>query len=128
MMPQPMLIWKTTIKEKPMLKNNLPPIHPGAYIKAALPEAGFNQAELADILDCSKSYVSDIIKGRRGLTVKMCFELAEVLGSSPEFWARLQSGYDMKKAERDRSILAAIRHVRHEMKAVKARKLEEQHA
>jgi antitoxin HigA-1 len=107
-----------------MLKNNLPPIHPGAYIRDSLPEAGFSQAELAEILGCSRSYVSDIVNGRKGLSVDMCFKLPAVLGGSPGFWSRLQNGYDMKVAEGDRGIAAAVRHVRARAKAA----MNERHA
>jgi addiction module HigA family antidote len=123
------LIWKIIIEGvKAMLKNNLPPVHPGVYIKESLPEAGINQAALADILGCSKSYVSDIIHGRRGLSVEMCFKLAQVLGGSPEFWGSLQNGYDMKMARKDGAILSAIKRVQGELRIFRAQKQEERHA
>jgi addiction module HigA family antidote len=107
-----------------MLKNNLPPIHPGVYIRESLSEAGLSQKELADVLGCSKSYISDLIKGRRGLSVEMCFKLAEVLGSSPEFWARLQNGYDIKIAHKDKAIRSAVTHVHGKLRSLKAKKRE----
>lgn len=89
------------------MKNNLPPVHPGLYIKEALPELGMNQADVAKVFGCSKQFISDIVNGRRGISLEMCFKLAEVLGSTPEFWSRVQNDYDIKVARKDRNILKA---------------------
>ncbi|MCE9508259.1 MAG: HigA family addiction module antidote protein [Alphaproteobacteria bacterium] len=89
------------------MKNNLPPVHPGNYIREAISEMAFSQAEIAGVLDISPQYLSDIINGRKGLTPEMCFKLPEVMGSTPEFWADLQKTYDLKKAEADKGVAGA---------------------
>jgi len=107
-----------------MLKNNLPPIHPGLYIKEALPALGVNQAELARVLGCSRQIVSDIINGRRGLSVEMCFKLSGVIGSSPEMWARLQTNYDLKKAGKNGAVRAAVEQVRKRAAKIRPQRME----
>jgi addiction module HigA family antidote len=105
-----------------MLKENLPPVHPGMYIEDALPELGLTQAQFAAVLGCSRQMLSDIIHGRRGLSMEMCFRMSEVMGSTPAFWARIQNEYDIKIASRDRSIFDAVKGVRGRVKAFKSRR------
>jgi antitoxin HigA-1 len=101
------------------MKNNLPPVHPGRFIRRGLDELGISNAEAAVILDCSRAFVGDLIKGERDLSVEMCFKIANLLGSTPDFWARLQTQYDLKLAERNEKIAASARKVRDRFVAYK---------
>jgi addiction module HigA family antidote len=104
------------------MKNNLPPIHPGEHIREALPALGLTQSGLADVLGCSRQIISDIIHGRRGLSVEMCLKLSEVIGSSPEMWARLQTNYDFKMAQKNGAVRTAVEQVRKRASKIKHHK------
>jgi plasmid maintenance system antidote protein VapI len=49
----------------------------------------------------------------------MCFKIAELLGSTPEFWVRLQAQYDVKMAERNKKITNETRKVHRRIVAYK---------
>ena len=94
------------------MENALPPVHPGAYVRRGLKALDLSNAQGAAILDCSRAFVGDIVNGKRGLSIEMCFKLAELLGSTPDFWVRLQAQYDVKMAQRNKKMLGAARKVR----------------
>jgi plasmid maintenance system antidote protein VapI len=52
--------------------------------------------------------VHDILAERRPLSAVMCLKIARLFGSSPEFWMRLQAEYDLKKAARDKKVMARV--------------------
>jgi antitoxin HigA-1 len=57
------------------LKNGLPAIHPGEFLREVLEESGTSQAELA------------LLFGR-------------AFGQSPQYWLNLQATHDLKTAEK----------------------------
>jgi addiction module HigA family antidote len=66
-------------------------VHPGASIADALDEAGLTQDEAATRLGVSAKLLSDLVEGRADITAETAFALSTVLGSTPEFWLRLQT-------------------------------------
>lgn len=72
--------------------------HPGASIADALAERGISQREAAERLQMSKKFVNDLIQGRAAVSADTARGLAHVIGSTPEFWLRLQSHYDAELA------------------------------
>jgi addiction module HigA family antidote len=99
------------------MKNKLPPIHPGKHIEQGLEVLGLSNAEAARILGCSRAFIGDLVRGKRDLSMEMCFKISGLLGSTPEFWAALQNQYDLKIAERDTSLLNAVRKIRQNVKS-----------
>ena len=78
--------------------NGLPPIHPGEIIREdILPEVGLSVADAAKALGVSRQMVHDILAWRKPLSAVMCMKVSRLFGSTPEFWMRLQSDYDLKK-------------------------------
>lgn len=70
---------------------------PGEILKEEFLEPlGISQYRLAKAIGKPESAVSEIVHGRRAITVEMAWLLAEALGTTPEFWVRLQSTYDLK--------------------------------
>ena len=72
--------------------------HPGASIADALEERGISQREAAERLQVSKKFVNDLIQGRAAVSADTARGLAHVIGSTPEFWLRLQSHYVVEHA------------------------------
>lgn len=99
------------------MKDKLPPSHPGEHIKLSLDEMGLSNAKAAEILGISRAYMGDIINGKRNLSTDMCFKISGLVGSTPGFWAALQSQYDLKIAERDTALLGAVRKIRQGVKS-----------
>src|SRR5438093_9752390 len=81
------------------VKNGLPPIHPGEFLKEALEELGTSQAEFARAIGVSPMRISYVIKGARPVTAELALRFARAFNQSPQYWLNLQAGYDLKTAE-----------------------------
>lgn len=100
-----------------MIPKNRPPTHPGVILlKHFLQPMGVSQAEFIRCLDqkWTKTKLNEIIREKRGLSLDAALDLADVLGTSPEFWINLQMNYDLWAAQKRHkkinatSFLAAI--------------------
>jgi addiction module HigA family antidote len=83
-----------------MLKDGLPAIHPGEFLREALEELGTSQAELARTIGVSSMRVSHVIRGARPVTAELALLFGKVFGQSPQYWLNLQAAYDLKTAEK----------------------------
>src|SRR5438067_9921132 len=89
--------------------NRLPPVHPGEIIKQdILPTIGLSVTAAAKALGVSRQMLHDILAERKPLSAVMCLKVSRLFGSSPEFWMRLQAAYALKKAERNKNVMALI--------------------
>jgi addiction module HigA family antidote len=61
-----------------------------------------SQREFARKIGWSPRKVNEIAVGKRALTAASCIDLAEALGTSPEFWMNLQTTWDLAQAYRAR--------------------------
>ena len=79
----------------------LPPIHPGEILRDDfLRPMGLSVYGLARALKVSRPRVTDIVLGRRGISVDTALRLGRYFGTTPEFWIHLQNRYDLDVAER----------------------------
>lgn len=81
------------------MKNGLPAIHPGAFLREALEELSLSQAAFADAIGVSPMRVSHLLKGTRPVTAELALRLGRAFGQSPQYWLNLQASYDLKVAE-----------------------------
>ena len=81
-------------------ENNLPPIHPGEFLKEIIDELGISQAEFARTVGLSAMRISHVIKGQRPVTAEMALLFAKAFGQTPRYWINLQAAYDLKIAEK----------------------------
>ena len=81
-------------------KQTIAPWHPGEILKEDwLADYGLTQYALAKALKIPHSRLTDIIKGRRGITADTALRLARFYGNSPAFWLNLQADYDLRMAD-----------------------------
>lgn len=81
-------------------KTQIRPWHPGEIIKEDfLVDYGLTQYALAKALNIPQSRLTDIIKGRRGITADTALRLARYYGNAAEFWLSLQAIYDLAVAD-----------------------------
>ena|ERR1043166_37003 len=63
--------------------------------------------------DCglSQAAISEILRGKRGITAETALRLGLYFRIEPEFWVRLQADYDLRKARREklRSLKAQVK-------------------
>ena len=83
-----------------MVKDGLPAIHPGEFIKEILDDMGVSQAHFARAVGLSPMRISHVIKGSRPITAEMALLFSRALNQSPQYWLNLQAAYDLKIAER----------------------------
>ena len=81
-------------------KNGLPAIHPGVFLQEALAELSVSQAQFARQIGVSAMRISHVVKGQRPVTAELALLFGRAFSQSPEYWLNLQSGYDLKIAEK----------------------------
>ncbi len=77
---------------------NLPPIHPGSFLKEELEECGILPAHLAEAIAVPKNRISEIVNGRRGITGDTALRLGHYFGTGEKVWMNLQSEYELALA------------------------------
>ena len=82
-----------------MIKNALPPIHPGEFLRETLEELGISQAQFARAIGVAPMRISHVVNGTRPVTAELALLFGRALGQSPEYWLNLQAAYALKIAE-----------------------------
>jgi antitoxin HigA-1 len=76
------------------------PAHPGEVLRDYLGDITVSDA--AKRLRVTRAHLSRILNGRAGVTAAMSLRLSAALGTSPEFWAKMQLNYDLWQARREK--------------------------
>ena len=72
------------------------PIHPGETLKDDFMDPHQLSAnKLATILGIPQNRISDIIRGRRGISADTALRLEKAFGVSAQFWLNLQQQHDL---------------------------------
>lgn len=71
---------------------------PGESVLDLAEERGWTQGELAQRLGYSEKHISQLINGKVPITVDAAQRLERVLGSSMDFWLKLEANYQQHKA------------------------------
>src|ERR1700682_43577 len=74
------------------------PAHPGEVLKDYL--GGENVKEAAAGLRVTRATLSRILNGHAGITAGMSLRLSAALGTSPDFWLKMQGQYDLWHARK----------------------------
>ena len=77
------------------------PIHPGEHLADELQELGMSARELARTIRVPTTRITDILRGRRGISGDTALRLAQYFGVSADFWMNLQSGYELDLARQE---------------------------
>ncbi|MDQ3693496.1 MAG: HigA family addiction module antitoxin [Chloroflexota bacterium] len=76
------------------------PAHPGRLIRTAIDDLGLTVTAAAEMLNVSRPTLSSLINGKAGISPEMAVRLSKAVGSTPEFWLRIQVIYDLAQVER----------------------------
>lgn len=68
---------------------------PGDFLAEELEERGWSQADFAAIIDRPAQLVSAIIAGKKEITEQTAMQFAAALGTSPDYWLKLESSYQL---------------------------------
>jgi antitoxin HigA-1 len=74
------------------------PAHPGEVLRDYLGEMSVREA--ASRLGITRAHLSRILNRHAGITAAMSLRLSAALGTSPEFWLRVQNQHDLWRARR----------------------------
>jgi addiction module HigA family antidote len=79
-----------------MIPENRIPTHPGEILlEEFLIPYGLTQVAFAKHIHVPVQRINEIVRGKRGITSETAWLFAQSLGTTPEFWANLQTGYDL---------------------------------
>jgi len=74
------------------------PAHPGEVLRDYL--GGMSVREAAERLGVTRAHLSRILNGRAGITALMSLRLSAALGTTPDFWLKMQVQRDLWLAQR----------------------------
>lgn len=84
------------------MAKKLDEIHPGEIlIEEFIKPMGVTNARLASDIDVPTSRISEIVNGKRPITVDTAVRLGVYFKMESRFWLNLQSEYDVRMAERE---------------------------
>ncbi|MDQ3539942.1 MAG: HigA family addiction module antitoxin [Chloroflexota bacterium] len=75
-----------------------PAIHPGEHIADELEALDMSASTLARELGIPSNRITEIIRGRRGITADTALRLGIWSRTSPEFWMNLQKDYEIRRS------------------------------
>jgi len=82
------------------MDKTLSPIHPGEILlEDFMKPLGISQYRLAQDIGVSPIRISQIIRGKRAISVDTAMRLARYFGTSAAVWLHLQVRYDLESAE-----------------------------
>jgi addiction module HigA family antidote len=78
--------------------NKIPNIHPGEILlEDFLKPMNITAYRLAKETMIDQTRISEIVKGKRGISVDTALRFSRFFGNSPEFWINIQSHYDLEE-------------------------------
>jgi addiction module HigA family antidote len=88
-----------------MIMHNPP--HPGRVLKDYI--EGRSVTEVAKHIGVSRVNLSRLLNEQAGVSAEMSLKLADALGTSPEFWFKMQMNYDLwQAAQKKRKRIAPL--------------------
>ena len=84
------------------------PCHPGSLIKSDIEALGLSIAEAAAGLGVTRQQLYRVVNGENAVSADMAWRLEKAIGSTADFWLRVQAGYDLAQI-RKRKPQPAIR-------------------
>lgn len=82
------------------MDKTLSPIHPGEILlEDFMKPLGLSQYRLAHDIGVTPIRISQIVNGKRSITVDTAMRLARYFGTSANVWLRMQIRYDLEVAQ-----------------------------
>jgi antitoxin HigA-1 len=90
-----------------MLMKNPP--HPGGVVlRECIEPLNLTITEAAHALGVTRTTLSELVNGRRGISPEMAVRLSKVFGGSAESWLTQQAHYDLAHVRADRMKLKRL--------------------
>jgi addiction module HigA family antidote len=83
-----------------MLMKNSP--HPGGFVfRECIEPLGLSITAAAQALGVTRTTLSELVNGKRGISAEMAFRLSQVFGGSAQSWLMQQAQYDLAHLQTD---------------------------
>ncbi len=76
------------------------PAHPGEVLRDYL--GSMSVSEAATRLGVTRAHLSRVLNGRAGVSAAMSLRLSAALGTSSEFWLKMQMQHDLWQAQKSK--------------------------
>ncbi len=73
-------------------------IHPGEHLADELKALGMSANELAKELGVPTNRITEIIRGKQGISGDTALRLGRWFGTGPDIWMNLQKNYELRLA------------------------------
>lgn len=108
-------------KLKSVRKSRLKNPHAGEILLAEfLQPMGITQYRLAKETFLPESRISNIVKGKTGITVDTAVRLGKFFGMEPQFWLNLQMMYDIEESMRKNTNINSIKPFQYDKSTTKS--------
>ena len=88
------------------------PPHPGSFVlRECIKPLGLSITKAAVALGVTRTTLSALVKGKRGISPEMALRISKVFGGSAESWLIQQVHYDLAQVRADRIKLKRLRPV-----------------
>ena len=79
------------------------PPHPGGVVlRQCIEPLGLTITKAAVALGVTRTTLSELVHGKRGISPEMAVRLSQVFGGSAESWITQQAHYDLARVRRDK--------------------------
>ena len=79
------------------------PPHPGRFVyDECIEPLGLTITQAAAALGVTRTALSELVNGRRGISPEMAVRLSKAFGPSPESWLKQQANYDLAQLQAKR--------------------------
>ena len=79
------------------------PPHPGGFVmRECIEPLGLTITGAADALGVRRTTLSDLVRGKRGISPEIAVRLSKVFGGSAQAWLTQQAQYDLAQVRTDR--------------------------
>ena len=75
-------------------------IHPGELLAEEIEARGMSQRELALAMGRPPQLISELVRGRRGISAETALQLESALGTAAHIWVGLDADYRLALAQR----------------------------
>jgi antitoxin HigA-1 len=95
------------------------PPHPGGFVlRQCIEPMGITITQAAAALGVTRTTLSELVNGKRGISPEMAVRLSKVFGGSAESWLTQQAHYDLSRVRQERIKVKATA-IRVKMKLMK---------
>ncbi len=85
------------------------PTSPGVSIRHILEDLNITQRKFATMIERPEQFVSELLNGKRPITVDTARRLEAAFGTPADFWLRREANYRLRVEPVDAEVMARIR-------------------